>query len=109
MTDITPPIKQILEEAELLGIELKLLKYFDKLYPPYQNIIADRVGQALEKAKHEQFLTNKHEDDAEAVCAYLCHISKVNRRIVIMRPLHTEKYSSEQLEEMGMVGLYDHV
>ena len=108
MTDTTPFLKQILEESELLGIELELPEYFDRLDPKSQNAEADRMCRVLEKAKHDQFITNVVEYEEKDTCHKLYAGHGGNRRIIVLRPLQTEKYSSEQLEEMGMIGLYDH-
>lgn len=107
MTNITV-IMKILKEAELLGIELELPEYFDELDPESRNAEADKMNMVLEKAKHEQFITNAHKRDEAPYCRSLCAGYGGKRRIIVLSPLQTEKYSVEQLEETGMVGLYDH-
>ena len=102
-------LDQILEESELLGVEMKLPDYFDRLYPSFQDRVVAGMFQALQKTKRAQFITHTHISEENRRCQELCFGHGGKGRIIALRPIQTTKYTIEQMEREHLIGLYDHV
>ena len=98
-------INRIQIEFNMLGVKLEPPSYFNRITPQSQNIIISDMYRELREFRQSQYIENVLFEEANKQIRELCKGS--NRKIVILQPQRTHRYSVDELVSMGFVGLYD--